>query len=457
MASLLLMHYWRENQLIEDQIRLTALELGEAMIGSLRQDMLDGNCERVVATLADLGNMESIESVQIVGLDGRVKWSSPGEEAGKTHHIDELGCKECHQSPEQVPPRASKLSVSPRVLRVSTPIDNEPVCADCHDAQELHLGVLLADVPVIDVKKRLTSDIRREVLLTLGISAVMTIGVMLVLFREGQRRIALRDPLAQLASGDFTTRVSVPSGLTGEVDMIATVFNQMAEQLERRAREQEERHRWRERAIAEERGRIARELHDGMAQLLGYVNTKAMAARLMLGQNQGQAAKQQLLQLEEAARALLVDVREAILGLKMTGPHDAGLPAALEGFTRQWSRLSDLPVDLTIASRVESLSLTPEIELQLLRIIQESLTNVRKHASATNAWIDLLMDDGVLQLRIRDDGKGFDPAQASVNSQSHYGLTAMRERADSVGARFNLDSQPGAGTSVTVRLAVEDG
>jgi len=208
--------------------------------------------------------------------------------------------------------------------------------------------------------------------------------------------------------------------------------------------------------IDEERQRIARELHDGLAQLLGYVTTKAMAVRLMLKNRQMEAADQHLLQLEEAARELYVDVRQAILDLNMTGQSAAGLTATLKDFTAQSSRLSGLPVELAIAPAVESLSLTAETELQLLRIVQEALTNVRKHASATKVWISLQISDGVLEMTVSDDGQGFDPDRVPTTHRPHFGLGTMRERAEAIGAEFDLDSEPGAGTRVTVRLAVKD-
>jgi signal transduction histidine kinase len=206
--------------------------------------------------------------------------------------------------------------------------------------------------------------------------------------------------------------------------------------------------------IDDERQRIARELHDGLAQLLGYVSTKAMAVRLMLKNGQTEAAHQHLLQLEEAARELYVDVRQTILDLKMTGQSGAGLTATLKEFTAQFSRLSGLSVELAIAPAVESLSLTAEIELQLLRIVQEALTNVRKHASATKVWISLRISDGVLELRVSDDGQGFDPEHVPTTHWPHFGLSTMHERAKAIGAEFDLDSELGAGTRIMVRLPV---
>jgi signal transduction histidine kinase len=206
--------------------------------------------------------------------------------------------------------------------------------------------------------------------------------------------------------------------------------------------------------IAEERERIARELHDGLAQLLGYVTTKAMAVRLMLENGHMEAANQHLFQLEEAARELFVDVRQAILDLKVTGQTGAGLSETLTGFTAQFSRLSGLPVEVASDPGVESLSLTPEVELQLLRIAQEALANVRKHASATRAQISLQIREGVLALTVSDNGKGFDPDQVQTPHRPHFGVSTMRERAEAIGAEFDLHSELGAGTRVTVWLPI---
>jgi len=120
------------------------------------------------------------------------------------------------------------------------------------------------------------------------------------------------------------------------------------------------------------------------------------------------------------------------------------------------TRLGSLPVELILTPQVESLSLPADIDLQLLRITQESLTNVRKHASASNADVSLQIDDGILKLTISDDGKGFSPDDVLANHQPHFGLSTMRERAEAIGAEFRLDSELETGTCVAVWLAVKD-
>ncbi len=213
----------------------------------------------------------------------------------------------------------------------------------------------------------------------------------------------------------------------------------------------------RERAIVEERERIARELHDGLSQLLGYVNTKAIAARLLLSKRQIKAADQQLLQLEEATKELFVDVREAILGLKMAGQSNAGLALNLNEFVASFSDLSGLPVKLEIAPEVENLPLKTETEYQLMRIVQEALNNVRKHASADQVWVNVQYSNNRLELCVIDNGIGFDPQAPQAIQKGHFGLNTMQERARSIGAELSIESSIHHGCCVRVRLALSDG
>jgi signal transduction histidine kinase len=317
--------------------------------------------------------------------------------------------------------------------------------------------VLLVDVSLVDVEAHLLDDFWVDLAISAGSTVVLTLGVYLLIHKLVVQRVEVfRRPLGAFAAGDFTRRLPAPSLPADELDELAGTFNRMADELERHAREQEERRELRQRAIIEERERIARELHDGLAQLLGYVNTKAMAVRLMLKNHRMKAANRHLLQLEEAARELFVDVRQAILGLKTAGQIGDGLTATIEGCAAQFSRLSGVPVEVVAAPEVDGLPLAGEAELQLLRIVQEALTNIRRHASATRAWVSLRVADSALELTVGDDGVGFEPQHFKNNHQLHLGLSTMRERAEAIGAEFNLDSELGAGTHVMVRLMVKE-
>ncbi len=230
----------------------------------------------------------------------------------------------------------------------------------------------------------------------------------------------------------------------------------MASDLEQHTRAEQERTFVREHAIVEERKRIARELHDGLSQLLGFVNTKAIATRLLLEDDKIDLAGEQLTELEEAARDSFVDVRAAILGLHMASTTGEGLANSLRDYTSQFSRLTAIPVDLDVDPELDDRTLPAEIELQLLRIVQEALTNTRKHASASQAWIRMSQENNSLELSIWDDGVGFDPQAPASDADLKFGLDTMRERAETIGAEFRLDSSSGSGTRVVVRLYTKE-
>ncbi len=454
MVGLSLLHYWRARQLLDEQVRLMAMQLGEVMRGSLYHAMLLDDREMIAEILADVGQMENILQIQLVDLSGQVKMHSDQNRVGTQHRIEEAGCQECHRFPPESRPHTTHLAVSPDILRIATPIDNEPACQSCHATSAPHLGVLLADVSFTNIQHRLQREMGREILMTVGITLALTLAVLTIHLLVARRRLVFREPLARLAAGDFSVRVSVPWSPVDDLDKVAQIFNLLASELERREREQQERQAVREQAIAEERERIARELHDGLGQLLGFVNTKAMAARLMLKKRELDGADQHLYQLEEAARELFTDVREAILNLRTASPCPDKLEKRLALFTDQFSRLAEMPIELDIGPEIEALGLDDWVEMHLFRIIQEALNNVRKHASANRAWVHLHVTDGMLELTIGDDGKGFAPEQAAPNGFSGFGLQTMRERAAEIGATFTLDSEPGKGCRITVRLPV---
>ena len=238
---------------------------------------------------------------------------------------------------------------------------------------------------------------------------------------------------------------------SGDIALLQSIAGQISVAIENaRLRE------LKERAIVEERERIARELHDGLAQLLTYINTKVIAARLRLRRNQLNGADEYLQQLEEATQTLFIDVREAVLNLRMSGEIGGGFPALIADYTANFTKLSGLPVEIDIAPQVQTLPIPLGAQLQLLRIIQGALSNVRKHASAARARIDVRVQGGLMELVIADDGRGFDPENATADGRLHFGLLTMQERAADIGAEFAVQSAPGSGTRIIVRLKIEE-
>ncbi len=208
--------------------------------------------------------------------------------------------------------------------------------------------------------------------------------------------------------------------------------------------------RLRELAVVDERERIARELHDGIAQVLGYVNTKSQAVSGYLDAGRVDDARAQLAELGSAARAVYVDVRESIIGLRGPIEPGQGLGTALAAHARRVAEASRFGLELAIDPASEGMRLDPDAEANLYRIVQEALTNVRKHASAQRVRLVVGIDSGVLTVSVADDGRGF-PA-AGVIDKPGYGLRAMRERAARVGATFRAANRPEGGVEVRVLL-----
>jgi signal transduction histidine kinase len=239
-----------------------------------------------------------------------------------------------------------------------------------------------------------------------------------------------------------------------DVETLSSLANQLALAIEN-ARLQGQ---LRELAVRGERERIAREMHDNLAQVLSYVNTKSQAVEELLAGGRTDAARAQLEQLAAAARSIYVDVREAILGLTTPVTPERGLVGALQEYAARYAEASKIATHVHAQPAAIDVALAPETEAQAFRIVQEALTNVRKHAAAQRVVIGLEATDRALLVSVADDGRGFDaadprpPAGPGISPElepwSRYGLTAMRERAAAIGAELAVNSEPGRGTSV---------
>ena len=211
----------------------------------------------------------------------------------------------------------------------------------------------------------------------------------------------------------------------------------------------------RELAVETERGRIAREMHDGLAQVLGYVSTKSQAADELLVTGRVDDARVQLGELTAAARSIYVDVREAILGLRSPIRPELGLVGAIEDYAGRFAEASKLVISVTASPEARATTMGPETEAQVFRIVQESLTNVRKHAAAGRVAVRIERTGDALAVELDDDGRGFDePSPWQSSDWPHYGQAAMQERAAGIGARISWRTAPGGGGSVRLEVPV---
>jgi two-component system nitrate/nitrite sensor histidine kinase NarX len=206
-------------------------------------------------------------------------------------------------------------------------------------------------------------------------------------------------------------------------------------------------------AVLEERERLAREMHDSLAQVLGYLHLKSETALGKLRVNDISKAEEQLGEMATLAKEAYADVREAILGLRENVSPTRELIDALQEYVQKFSRQAGVDVRLE-ANGDDRVCLSPEAEVQLMRVIQEALTNVRKHANADRAWVSIGRNGGQAAIVVADNGRGFDSEGLQQTDVLSFGLRTMRERVERVGGRFAVDSVPGEGTRVQIFLPV---
>lgn len=200
------------------------------------------------------------------------------------------------------------------------------------------------------------------------------------------------------------------------------------------------------RSVIEERNRLAREIHDGLAQTLAFLKLQASQMQTYLTRGDMQHLHETLETSYKTLTEAYLDTRQAIDNLRVT-PQDSmvsWLTQAAEDFTNT----TRIPMELSIQEEPEGIPL--EVQAQLLRVIQESLNNIRKHARAKRVKLTMNRWQDDLILEVHDDGQGFSPED--IPQISRYGLRGMRERAEMIGADFQVISSPEKGTTVRIRL-----
>ena len=203
--------------------------------------------------------------------------------------------------------------------------------------------------------------------------------------------------------------------------------------------------------VLEERGRLAREIHDTLAQ--GFVGIASQLDAVILRMNGDSSDTRKHLELaRRMAQHSLTEARRSMMNLRTSALDDVDLPAALTRSARQW--VAGSPVRVQVDVFGSHRKLPEETEQDLLRIAQEAVANALKHARAKQIWVELNVEARRLLLRIKDDGRGFEPAMAFSAIGGHFGILGMRERAERMGGELELSSQPGTGTQVEVRVPI---
>jgi two-component system nitrate/nitrite sensor histidine kinase NarX len=203
----------------------------------------------------------------------------------------------------------------------------------------------------------------------------------------------------------------------------------------------------REAAVAEERGLLARELHDSIAQSLSFLKIQAGLLREHLKRQDMARVDRTLAELDAGIRESLADVRELLVHFR-TRTNSEDITPALRTTLTKFEHQTGLVTHLAVEG--EGLPLAADVQVQVLHVVQEALSNVRKHAQAREVWVDV-QQGPQWRVEVRDDGRGFDADQPTAD-ETHVGLRIMRERAERIGAAVEVASVPGSGTCVVLTL-----
>jgi PAS domain S-box-containing protein len=204
-------------------------------------------------------------------------------------------------------------------------------------------------------------------------------------------------------------------------------------------------------AVAAERERLSRELHDGIAQSLGYVRFRLRSVKDLLVAGRMAEASAGLAELEDVVRGINANLRESILGLRATAAvRDVGMLASLADYLRHFDQLFDIRTNLIVEPDAVT-QFAPATEVQIFAIIQEAMINIRKHAQTGRATVRFSRVGDEAIVAIADQGRGFD---VGCIPAGHYGLSIMRERADLINGKLQVVSEPGQGTTIILRLPV---
>jgi two-component system nitrate/nitrite sensor histidine kinase NarX len=202
-----------------------------------------------------------------------------------------------------------------------------------------------------------------------------------------------------------------------------------------------------EAAVSQERSFLARELHDSIAQSLAFLKIQVQLMRDAIAKGDPEQVQHVLGEIDVGVRESYGDVRELLMHFR-TRANAEDIEPALMTTLRKFEHQTGLKT--TLQMQGQGLPLAPDTQIQVLHIVQEALSNIRKHARAGHVWLDV-QQQPQWRLEVRDDGLGF-ASEGEPPDETHVGLRIMTERAERLGARFEVLSTPGRGTSIVLTL-----
>ncbi len=451
-----------------NNLSLLASHSGKVVESNLRQQMLKSDFVELQSMLDAIGETGSFRVVYLLDTSGRVIFAPEKEGVGT--HLDnrQPDCLPCHGLPANERPSSVVLTASDgsRVFRSMHVIENSPECSQCHDPSNRIIGLLMTDIPIAPVEGPLDAHLQENLLWWLGTIFVVVLVVNLVISRFVLVHLEkLAAAIKGFGQGSMPPPLKNPS--TDEIGQLGTVFNEMAGLVEVRNQEVQAlsenlKHQADQRgellkrlitAQEDERKRVARELHDELGQALSGLAFQAEAMGKLIP-NDTRRAIIQLDQTRKLINATTEQMYNLILDLRPSILDDLGLPAALHTHARHL--LSNSGIDFQLETNALTGRLPPELETVLYRIFQEALTNVVRHAGASEIRMVLSCPSDTFYGSIADNGRGFDLEclHLEMDNGRGLGLLGMQERVAIFNGNMQIQSEPGRGTSIHISIPI---
>jgi PAS domain S-box-containing protein len=205
-------------------------------------------------------------------------------------------------------------------------------------------------------------------------------------------------------------------------------------------------------ATLQERESLARDLHDNIGQVLSYISMQAQTAHKWAANGNTEKTVPILSRLAEVAQEAHTDVRESILSLRTGMTHEWSFFNTLRKYIDHFQTSFEIDTQLLFHEKLSDDVLNSDVGIQVMRVIQEAMTNSSNHGGAHNVKIEFVEGNGHINIRISDDGCGFDQSDLKLEVGKHFGLMFMRERMAQIGGSVLIESEPGSGTTVVLNV-----
>ena len=365
----------------------------------------------------------------------------------------------------ETPPSLAKLRDAE--VMIARDMDSQRVLTTFQTIEPLG-WYLIVEQPLGEAFAQVYSSIwRTGILLLVGVG--LAVAASLYLARRMVTPIrALQANAARIGAGELDQSIVVDTG--DELEDLAEEFNRMAfrlresyanleQKIEERTRNLVDTQQLLTRVVEaqeEERQRIASDLHDSVAQWLVSASYQAQVCLVLLDQDEKEELHDDLTVINETLRASIKELRQVLAGLRPPALEELGLAHAIR---QDMERLTGDGVSCSFEVDGSAVRLPASVEITAFRIAQETLTNVSKHAKASEVSLKLAFKSDELTLKVRDNGCGFDLSRTleGAGTGGHLGLLGIKQRVDALGGVLEITSNPGSGTRFEIRMPIQQG